>query len=121
MILTLLSGSLLAMGHHLFYRSLADHSVSTGLYHFAGKNMSKQQFNTAVGTAFAYLVKAFLTVAVSTAYVQIFWMNTKNAKEYPTLAELDCAHSVLDNALSLFNVKIWWRYPSLLVLAAIFW
>ena len=121
MILALLTGTLLAMGHHLFYRHLTNHSAPTGLYHFAGKTMSKQQFNTAVGTAFAFLVKFFLTVAVSTAYVQIFWRNTLNAKEYPTLSELDCANSGLLNVFSLLNVKVWWKYPILLVLALIFW
>lgn len=121
MILALLGGSLLALGHHLFYANLDHKAVQTGSYHFAGKKLSKQQVNTAVGTAFAFLVKVFLGFAVSAAYIQIFWRSTKNAKEYPTLTDLDWAKAALANIFSLFNLKIWWRYPLLLLLAAIFW
>lgn len=120
-LLALLTGSLLAMGHHFFYSSLANTSVPTGSYTFVGKSLPKQQLNTAIGTAFAFLVKAFLTVAVSTAYVQAFWRAMRSAEENPTLAELDCTSSALANALGLFDFKTWWMHPVLLLLTIIFW
>jgi hypothetical protein len=121
MVLAWAVGALLAAGHHLFYADLDQTPVSTAAYHFAGKKLPKQQFNTAVGTAFAFLVRTFLGVAVSTAYIQIFWRSIKKVKQYPTLEEVDWVHSALENVFSLFNVKLWCKYPLCLLLALIFW
>lgn len=44
-----------------------------------------------------------------------------NAKQYPILAELDWADAGLADVFGLFNVKLWWKYPFLVLLAAIFW
>ncbi|KAF4626926.1 hypothetical protein G7Y89_g11231 [Cudoniella acicularis] len=121
MVLALLGGFLLSLGHHLFYASLDRKSVPTGSYPFAGKTLPKQQFNIFVGTALAFFVRTFLAVAVSTAYVQIFWRSTKNAKQSPTLAELDWAKAGLANVFNLFNLKRASKYPLLVLLAVIFW
>ena len=121
MVIALLGGLLLALGHHLFYESLDGKTVPTGSYTIAGRELPKQQFNTSMGTAFALLVRISLAVAVSTAYVQIFWRSIKNTKQSPTLAELDSANAGLDNVFSLFNIKLGRKYPMLLLLAFIFW
>ena len=117
----LLVGFSLALAHHLFYASLDRKLVPTGSYPFAGKKLPKQQFNTSVGIALAFLVRTFLAIAMSTAYVQIFWRSTMKAKQPPTLAELDWANTVLSNVFSLFNLKLARNYPSLVLLALIFW
>lgn len=116
-----LAGVLLALGHDLFYLNLAGTRVSSGSFYLLGKSVPKQQFNTAVGTAFAFLVKAFLTVAISTAFIQILWRGTKYSRVYPTLAELDTVHSILDDILAFWHVKTFAKYPSLLLLAIVFW
>lgn len=121
MVFALLAGILLALSHHLFYASLNRKFVPTGFYPFAGKNLPKQQFNASVGIALAFLVRTFVAVVVSTAYVQIFWRSTMNAKQYPTFAELDWANAGLANVFSLFNLKLGWKYPFLVLLAVIFW
>lgn len=121
MVFALLAGFLLALGHHFFYVSLDRNSVPTGSYPFAGKMLPKQQFNTSVGIALAFFVRTFLAFAVSTAYVQIFWRSTMNAKQYPTLAELDWANAGLANIFGLFNLRLGWKYPFLVLLAVIFW
>jgi hypothetical protein len=73
MVSAFLVGCMLSFGHHLFYTKLAGTITPTGRYNtFAGNQISKQELNTAVGTAFAFLVKAMLALAVSTAYVQAF-------------------------------------------------
>ena len=120
MLLSILSGFLLILGHHFFYASLDRNDVSTHSSSIAGRNLSQQQLNISVGTAFALLVKICLAVAVSTAYIQIFWRTTRNAKP-PTLVELDLANAGLDNIFSLCNPKFWLRYPLLVVLGLVFW
>ena len=44
-----------------------------------------------------------------------------NAKQYRTLAELDWASAGLANVFNLFNLKLAWKYPLLVLLAVIFW
>ncbi|KAK5704511.1 hypothetical protein LTR17_021819 [Elasticomyces elasticus] len=110
----------LSLGHHFFYASLKNQLTPAGSYHVVGKSMSKQQLNTAIGTAFAFLVKATLTVAITLAYTQVFCHTVNSAKKNPTLAELDTL-SALGNIVGLFNVIDRWRHPLLFVMALIFW
>ncbi|CAH0047351.1 unnamed protein product [Clonostachys solani] len=78
MVSCLIIGALLALGHHLFYQSLAGESVSSdGTFAAFGASISKQQTNTSIGTAISFLVKAFLVAAVSMAYIQVFWRAIK--------------------------------------------
>lgn len=119
MVLALLFGALLALGHHLFYASLQGSPTPTGTLDITWSNVSVQQLNTAIGTAFAFLVKAFLVVAVSVAYFQTFWRAAAISKKGPTLANLDTTFSILGNALGFFQVHVWWRHPLLLLLALI--
>ena len=120
-ILALLIGVLLALGHHIFYARLDRKSVPTGSYTFAEKHLPRQQFNTFVGVALAYLVKTFLSLALSTIYIQFFWRSIKDTKQRPTITELDWAYSGIENILNLFNLKIAWKYPLLASIALIFW
>lgn len=120
-ILALIVGCLLALGHHLFYLSLDGEPVSTEPYRIAGRKLPEQQFKTSVGIAFALLVRTCLSIAVSTAYVQLFWRSIRQARISPKLAELDWASSGVNNVLSIFNVKYWWKYSALVALAMVFW
>ncbi|KAK5674200.1 hypothetical protein LTS10_013037 [Elasticomyces elasticus] len=110
----------LSLGHHFFYASLDGQLTPAGSYHVVGKSKSKQQFNTAIGTAFAFVVKSALAVAITLAYVQVFWHTVNTARRSPTLTELDTL-SALGNVLGLFNVADRWRHPLLFGLALIFW
>jgi len=121
MLLALLSGTLLALGHHLFYQSLAGRPAPNGAYSIAGTNVSRQQFNTAVGTAFAFLVKALLALAVGLAYTQAFWRAAQVAEGGIGLAGLDTLHSILSDIVGFLKVHVWWRHPGLLLLAFIAW
>ena len=121
MMAAFLAGVLPAVGHDLFYVSLRGTRVSSGSFDLLGKSVPKQQFHTAVGTAFAFLVKAFLTVAIFTAFIQILWRDTKHSEVYPTLAELDTVHSILDDILAFWHVKTFAKHRLLLVFAIIFW
>ena len=124
MILSLACGVLFALGHHLFYNSLQNKPTSTGDYTFMGTHHPGQQFNIALGTAFAFLVKAAFGIALSTAYYQVFWMVVKQdseAKNHRTLERLDTAFSGISSVISLLDAPMWYRYPLLFFIAATIW
>ena len=88
-------------------------------YDVVGFGISRQQINVAAGTALAFLVKVALAAAVSIAYTQALWttIRQKEAK----LRTLDVITTALDNILALFKIKVWWKYPVLLLLALSVW
>ena len=118
---SLFSGVALALGHHLFYASLNGTSAPTGDFDIAGTRLSRQQFNTAVGTAFAFLVKSLLALAVTVAYTQAFWRAVNTSRKGQTLSTLDTLHSILDNLVGFVKLRVWWRHPLLVFLAVIAW
>ncbi|KAF2716058.1 hypothetical protein K431DRAFT_30342 [Polychaeton citri CBS 116435] len=119
--LAFLSGCLLALGHHLFYESLNGEIVATGSYHVANSTVSKQQFNIAVGTAFAFIVKSMLAMAITVAYTQLFWRVLRKADRGVRLASADAAFSALQDITALFKVSVWWRHPMLFLIVVLFW
>lgn len=120
-LLSLAVGVLLAAGHHLFYRSLHGKQVRTRGYEILGSDVSPQQLNLAIGTAFALLVKAAPITAVSTAYIQLLWRALLRAARGSILGNLDAVFSGLNNIISLTKGWIWWHYPLLFSLAIIVW
>jgi hypothetical protein len=121
MVSSLVAGCLLCLGHHLFYTGLAGSTAPTGEYDIAGTSVSKQKFNTAIGTAFAFLIKAALALAVAIAYTQAFWRSARNSTKGQRLSTLDTTFSVLGNLLNLAKLHVWVRYPLLLLMAVIAW
>lgn len=123
MVLSSLAGVLLALGHHLFYKSLVDTPASIN-YSIMGNQFTGQQLNIAIGTAFAFLVKVAFVLSVSTAYYQIFWRYMKRestSNKLPTLVCVDTAFSSLDDLISLLTIPLWFRYPILFLMAATAW
>lgn len=121
-VLSLLLGAAVAIGHHVFYLSLNGMVVEDGDFHVLGSSVSRQQLNIAGGTALAYVVKAALTTAVSTAYIQLFWRNlVRTTTQAPTLSVVDSLFAVFSNGFMLGKVWVWWRYPLLFCLAATAW
>jgi hypothetical protein len=116
-----LTGVLAAIAHHLFYQSL-DGQPAPALdqrYRILWGSVSKQEINVAGGTAFAFLVKAALGTAISTAYVQLFWRALMRSDSKKTLSNVDTMFSVLSNPVSLFKIWTWRRFPLLLNLAIV--
>ena len=120
-ILALLFGLLFAVGHHLFYRNLDGRKVTSEDFSILGSDISPQQLNVAIGTAFAFLVKASLVTAISTAYLQLLWRALLRSARGSTLGNLDTAFSGLNNIISLGQVWVWWRLPLLFALAVVAW
>ena len=124
MVTSLIVGSLFALGHHLFYASLDGKHASTSLggYEVLGTHVSIQQYNTAVGTAFAFFIRACLMLSISIAYFQILiWSVVKYGTKGTTLGHLDIMTSVLQDLVSLASFRTWWRRPWLWGLAVVAW
>ena len=121
MVSALLGRGCLALGHHFFYASLSGQPVPTGFYSLAGTKIHKQQFNTSVGTAFAFMTNFLLATSISVAYVQIFWCTVKKKKQKPQLGELDWANAGVSYVFSLLYFRLWWKLPILAAAAFFFW
>jgi hypothetical protein len=110
-----------AVGHHLFYQSLAGAPVSTvndfAIGPWAG--MPSQKFNVAVGNTFASLFRMSLSIAVTTAYVQMVWKVLK--AESTGLDVADALSGILANPLGFLNMGAWRKSSLLLAFAGPIW
>lgn len=119
MVSSLLVGTALALGHHAFYASLAGSSVGSDPIDIAGWMTTQQQINIAIGTAFAFVVKASLILACSTAYIQLLFkaINRTSFK----LSTLDNWFGGLNDLWSFGCLASYWRYPLLTLVAITCW
>jgi hypothetical protein len=118
----LLAGVLLAAGHDKFYTSLHDERTSD--HRVMRNQFSGQQFNLAIGTTFAFLVRSALALSVSVAFCQLIWRVTRQGpttKHRPTLERLDAAYSATTNIFNMFHLPLWYRYPLLCSIALVSW
>ena len=111
MLVTFATGVAFAIGHHFFYQSLDGTQVDNATF--------DQQINTAVGTAFTFLVRSFLTVAVGVAFVQVLWRRLKS--KHITVSRIDSMTQLLTSLFDLLNLKTLWQHPLLAFLAIISW
>jgi hypothetical protein len=121
MVITTAVGIGLAIGHHLFYNSLNGSEPSNEVYQIWGVSggLSQQQVNLAAGATFAFFVKTFLGIALSTAQEQTIW---RFIKSRPTrLSAIDGLFESKDNLFSILNFKLWGLSPISMMLAAIYW
>ena len=108
MIAALAISVFLAAGHHLFYHSLEGNCVPSDDLDILGNRVSRQQLNLAAGTAFSFLVKAFVVLAASVPYVQCLWNTDRqsNDSRAMTLSSLDTAFSVFKNFLAFVMLRL---------------
>jgi hypothetical protein len=111
MLAGLMFGVLAAVGHHLWNSHWDGMVVETASV--------SQTWIRNFGTAFAFLVKMFLAIITSTAFVQQFWVTLK-AKPV-AIGQVDSMFSVLGSALEFLKVGIWLNNPILALLAIITW
>jgi hypothetical protein len=109
MLSTFLAAVSLAVGYHVF-----------NLYWNGRKVQSKlqQEINTAIGTAFAFLVEAAMSAAVGTAYTQIVW--SIFLKDRLQVRTIDWLSGLLSSALSLLNWREVRKHPAHASLAMVF-
>jgi hypothetical protein len=107
---SLLTGIAGAVSHHFFYSHYDNRPVRDG---------TEQKCLSNGGTAFAFLVKMFLAIATSSAYVQQFWLSLKE-KPY-RLDRVDRLYSVLKDVTVFCDLGLWLRSPVLTTLAVVTW
>ncbi|TVY73141.1 hypothetical protein LSUE1_G007466 [Lachnellula suecica] len=95
MIVFLLSGVAFALGHHFYYMSL--HGTPAG-------TKSRQQWATAFGTAFAFLVVALLKTAAGNAYQQYIWTVVK--RKPLELGTLDRLFALTSDPTGIFHLSL---------------
>ncbi|KAI0546996.1 hypothetical protein F4679DRAFT_377242 [Xylaria curta] len=115
-----LGGILVALGHHIYYSRLHGSAVDVD-EHILGLYLTSQQFTNAAGTALAFVTRALLILATSTAFAQIFWRAARNPTRLNTLGDLDTMFSGLSNLMAFRNVSAWWKNPLLLLVALTSW
>jgi hypothetical protein len=99
-----------AIAHHLYYAKLNNTLVGP---------TTKQQWPIRFGTAFAFLVKASLTTATGTAYIQWVW---RICRQQPvTIGAVDSAFAVDRNPFLLLNWGFISDFQLPVLLAAILW
>ncbi|KPM43804.1 hypothetical protein AK830_g2725 [Neonectria ditissima] len=110
MVSSVLFGTLLAVGHHLFYASLDGQIVTSS---------EQQVWNLRIGTGLAFLVKACLTAAAGLAYTQLLWYTLRSQEI--SLNGIDAVFSVVNNIYGFATGEIWIRSPALVLIASIMW
>lgn len=117
----LIVGAALAIGHHLFYHHLAGQRPPDSVYATFGRSvgLTGQQFNLAVGSTFAFLIKAFLGLAISIAHDQATW---RTIRAHPTRAAIiDGTFAARSNLLDFLDLRLWRRSAFTMLLALVYW
>lgn len=114
-IIAFIAGLSFAIGHHSFYRQLDTKPVDSD------DRMFSQQVNGAIGTAFAFLFRASLVIAITGVYWQIFWGNALRKRHTLTVAQLDSLTGLLGSVLSFFDLRTLSYSPELAVVALLAW
>ncbi|KAF2170478.1 hypothetical protein M409DRAFT_51517 [Zasmidium cellare ATCC 36951] len=102
---------LFTIGHHLFYTCLQGTPVDDGMF--------AQQYNLAIGSAFAFLVRASLVLSIGAVYWQLFW-RTLLSKDLP-LETVDSLTSLLGSLVDLLLPRSWVGSPLLVAIAIVSW
>ncbi|KAI1323014.1 hypothetical protein F5Y16DRAFT_384914 [Xylariaceae sp. FL0255] len=112
----------LALGHHAFYNHLNSRPPPETSYNILSgflPQITGQQINTSIGVFLATLVKSFLCIAVGSAHDQLSW---RAVKLHPTeLGLIDSLFSSKTGISDIFDLRLWRRYPTVMVLAVLYW
>ncbi len=121
MALAYIFGFSLVLGHHLFYKSLSGRPPPAAVYRVLGTStaLTGQQVNFAVGTAFAFLAKSAMGVAVAVSAEQSAWRTIRTSSM--TVGGIDSLLSMRSNLLCLCNFESWKKDPLGVLLTVLYW
>ncbi|CAG8081645.1 unnamed protein product [Penicillium olsonii] len=121
MVSALLIALAFAVGHDALYHSVDRKSVLHVeiLFNWNSLQLSNQQVYVALGALFAFIVRSFLGVSVSTAFEQFAWKSIHS--QTTKIGIIDDLFSVLRNGLTVLDPRLWRRYPLSMTLAAMCW
>ncbi|CAG7998258.1 unnamed protein product [Penicillium olsonii] len=122
MVTALMAAIVFALGHDIFYRSLDGRTVMNDQplkFWISSLNVSDQQIYISLGTLFAFSVRSFVGISVSTAFDQLAWksINGKTTQ----IGVIDDLLSALKNGFTFFNLQLWKRFPISMTLGIICW
>ena len=103
-------GTVFSIGHHIHYSLL--HQT------FAGTK-SKQQWSTAFGTGYAFLVVALLRTACAEAYQQYIWMIIQ--RDRVQLATLDKLFALTSDPVAFWSLLLLKKAKAAVTLALVCW
>ena len=103
-------GFLLAIGHHMLYRSLDGTRVSS---------VESQQMYIRAGTIFALSFTAFTRLAGGGAYRQIVWMLCQ--KKSLTIRAIDQLFDLTTDLLGFISLELYYKASSAVLLAFLVW
>lgn len=111
MLCGLICGVAFAIGHHFLYYNVNGQPVTNF--------RTSQTWFLRIGNLLAILVKLSFVVSTGVAFIQLQWMKIHEVAL--TVKDIDALSGVLSNVLNFFDTSVWWRFPSLLMLALVFW
>lgn len=114
-VVTFILGLLFAIGHHVFYHDLDGKLVDSN------DRLFGQQINISIGTAFAFLFRACLSVSIGATYWQVFWRQMLRKGKSLPVAQLDSLAGLLGSIFEFLEVGALLRYQGLALLAALSW
>lgn len=106
-----IAGTTGALAHHLFYQWLNQQDVD--------KSVFNQQYNSNIGNACAFLVRALTSLAIGTAYWQVFWRTLQRTSW--KIGHIDALYSLIRSIVAFIEVKALYRHPLLVGLALLSW
>ncbi|KAH8892357.1 hypothetical protein GQ53DRAFT_619752, partial [Thozetella sp. PMI_491] len=105
---SLLLGILVAVAHHLFYRSLDGQVVSSD---------DQQEWFFRIGTGLAFASRILLAIAVGLSYTQVLWYTLRT--QSVSLEGLDSLFGAANNVWHLTTWELWKKGPALAIIAVI--
>ncbi|KAE8452706.1 hypothetical protein EG329_013965 [Mollisiaceae sp. DMI_Dod_QoI] len=106
----ILLATILAVAHHLFYRSLDGKIVGSS---------DQQQWFLRIGTGLAFLIKTLLSASAALGYTQLLWHTLRSRPV--SLGGVDSLFGAVTNAWHFTNWELWGRGPALAIIALIIW
>ncbi|CAG8181319.1 unnamed protein product [Penicillium nalgiovense] len=110
MVVSVVCGAMVSVGHHFYYSSLDNTLVNS---------VDQQTWAIRIGTGFAFLNKTFLTSAVGIAAAQQIWATLR--RKFVKLSAIDGMFDILTNPKSFLIPDLWMYAKTLTLLAIISW
>ncbi|KAJ1706192.1 hypothetical protein NYO67_11637 [Aspergillus flavus] len=105
-----ISGVMLSVGHHYYYKSFDGGRVAS---------REEQTWAIRIGTGFAFLIKSCLVSAVGLAAVQETWATLR--RKSVRLSGIDSMFAIRDSPLAFLTLDLWIYAKTLTVLGIVSW
>lgn len=120
MVMSFLCGTILAIGHHLFYQALDGQRVpDKDQFIIAGNHISSQQTTTFAGTAFVFFAKFCFSFSLGHVFNQRLWY-TAHRKSIKVKG-LDAMFKVPGDPFGFFSLEMMTRAKTVAGVAGVIW